>query len=98
MKAPSMEKCTSSSYQVSGETFRVTKEELQNSGVWYEDALELEDGDYQGGLGMMHELHCLVCAQLLASTIDTAYAYFCWSVCDTGMGTSILRFSEYVCL
>lgn len=55
---------------VSGETFRVTKEELQNSGVWYEDALELEDGDYQGGLGMMHELHCLVCAQLLMSTIE----------------------------
>lgn len=82
----------------SGETFRVTKEELRNSGVWYEDALELEDGDYQGGLGMMHELHCLVCAQSLISTTDAAHAYFCLSACAAGMDTSIVCLSEHVCI
>lgn len=83
---------------ISGETFRVTKEELQNSGVWYEDALELEDGDYQGGLGMMHELHCLVCAQLLILSIVAAYTYFGLSICATGMVASIVWVWEHVSL
>lgn len=98
MSAPFMGRCASSSHEVSGETFRVTKEELQNSGVWYEDALELEDGDYQGGLGMMHELHCLVCEKLLVLTIGAAYAYFGLSICAAGMVASIVWFSEHVCL
>ena len=57
---------------ISGEIFRASKEDLQKSGVWFEDAIALEHGGYLSGLGVMHELHCLVFPLLEGSLINEA--------------------------
>ncbi|KAF2834048.1 hypothetical protein CC86DRAFT_277366, partial [Ophiobolus disseminans] len=41
------------------EVFRSTKEELQELGVWYDDAVRLENGGYMAGTGGLHIFHCL---------------------------------------
>ncbi|KAK4169818.1 hypothetical protein QBC43DRAFT_351996 [Cladorrhinum sp. PSN259] len=39
--------------------FRASREELEQAGETYEDAVELNDGGYLATIGVYHELHCL---------------------------------------
>jgi hypothetical protein len=43
-----------------GEAFRSSRAELQELGVWFEDAVQLENGGYMGGTGVLPIFHCLV--------------------------------------